>query len=151
MNAQEPLPGDDFLPVTPANGDVEKVAFPSNEKPIPTYSATFGVGAEVPPPRQMFAKRMMGPRFFNRSASPFETASDMSQVTAPQAALSRSATDGSNTLVHGHHEVSVNRSATKASIGSFDSYYNYSSDSGHGHSDDSTHPMTGASRRWVIE
>ncbi|KAF9023396.1 hypothetical protein BDZ89DRAFT_1069885 [Hymenopellis radicata] len=145
LNAQEPLPGDDFAPVTP-NTDIEKVAFPS-EKVVPTFSATFGSGDEVPPPRQMFASRM-GPRFFNRSAVPFEMPTD---VTVPQPALSRAPSDGSDSSFA--KQVTVVRNNTQTSIGSFDSYYNYSSSSEGGHhrmqSEDSTHTMNG--RRWVIE
>ncbi len=145
VNAQEPLPGDDFAPVTP-NTDIEKVAFPS-EKAVPTFSATFGSGDEVPPPRQMFASRM-GPRFFNRSAVPFEIPSD---VAVPQPALSRAPSDGSDSSFA--KQVTVVRNNTQTSIGSFDSYYNYSSSSEGGHhrmqSEDSNHTMNG--RRWVIE
>ncbi|KAH7915129.1 hypothetical protein BJ138DRAFT_201706 [Hygrophoropsis aurantiaca] len=44
LNAQEPLPGEDFVPVTASSfgNDLEKVSFPSNDEPIPTYSAAFG-------------------------------------------------------------------------------------------------------------
>ncbi|KAJ6626849.1 hypothetical protein B0H10DRAFT_1996874 [Mycena sp. CBHHK59/15] len=38
LNAQEALPGDDFVPITRGGDDIEKVSFPSNEKPIPTFS-----------------------------------------------------------------------------------------------------------------
>ncbi|EIN13407.1 hypothetical protein PUNSTDRAFT_48389 [Punctularia strigosozonata HHB-11173 SS5] len=93
LNAQEPLPGDDFATVTP--GDVEaaynekeeKVEFPSTtggSRPIPTFSAAFGAGAEVPPPSQMqFAPRHMGPRFNNPSAEPFDTASTVGRSSEP--------------------------------------------------------------------
>jgi hypothetical protein len=37
VNAHESLPGDDFVPIT-RGGDLEKVSFPSNEKPVPTFS-----------------------------------------------------------------------------------------------------------------
>ncbi|THH29726.1 hypothetical protein EUX98_g4461 [Antrodiella citrinella] len=40
-------------------GNFEKVDFPSSTAPIPTFSATFGKGPEVPPPSQMF----FAPRF----------------------------------------------------------------------------------------
>ncbi|KIJ68694.1 hypothetical protein HYDPIDRAFT_24949 [Hydnomerulius pinastri MD-312] len=62
LNAQEPLPGDDFEPVV-WGSDPEKVVFPSNDRPVPTYSATFGSGQEVPPPSQMFPPRSNWQRF----------------------------------------------------------------------------------------
>lgn len=37
LNAEEPLPGDDFEPAYPS--DIEKVEFPSNDNVIPTFSA----------------------------------------------------------------------------------------------------------------
>ncbi|KDQ30441.1 hypothetical protein PLEOSDRAFT_1062463 [Pleurotus ostreatus PC15] len=97
LNYQEPLPGDDFVPIRPgfAGGDPEKVEFPSNEKPIPTWSVTFGQGNEVPVPRQMFPPpyagngTRMGPRFSNASSEPFETASSMSSVRYPTVAHTR--------------------------------------------------------------
>lgn len=142
MNAQESLPGDDFEYYGGAE-DIEKVDFPSNEKPIPTYSAAFGSGQEVPPPSQMFPARL-GPRFFNRSAEPFDTPSDKSPVSPPPAALMRNVSGGSS-----HTTASVVRSDTRGSTGStgsVPSYYSYSrSDSGHSRNE-SQQP-----KRWVIE
>lgn len=89
LNAQEPLPGDDFVPVVPGqlDQDPEKVDFPSNDRPVPTFSAAFGSGAEVPPPSQMrFAPRQMGPRFFNSQAQPFESPVQTSPVQSPPVA-----------------------------------------------------------------
>lgn len=93
VNAQEPLPGDDFSPVT--GPDIEKIAFPSNEKPIPTFSATFGSGSQVPPPSQMFSGRL-GPRFFNPSAEPFEPLRDSFPISAPRPALTRTPSQSSD-------------------------------------------------------
>lgn len=56
LNAMEPLDGDDFIPVFSEKGldnDPEKVEFPSTGRPIPTFSATFGKGSEVPVPSHM--------------------------------------------------------------------------------------------------
>lgn len=86
VNAQEELPDDDYT--TPGEkGDTEKVAFPSNDLPIPTYSVAFGGnGQDAPPPSQMrFAPRHMGPRFYSGSTDPFET------PTGSDAATERSA------------------------------------------------------------
>ncbi|TRM66004.1 hypothetical protein BD626DRAFT_546389 [Schizophyllum amplum] len=72
LQAEQPLPGDNF---TPSN-DVEKVSFPNNSAPVPTYSAMFGKPEEVPPPAHMFPATgvRMGPRFFSQS-EPFDSAS----------------------------------------------------------------------------
>jgi len=117
LNAQEPLPGDDFIPVVPGekgNGDPEKVDFPSTDRPIPTFSATFGSGLDVPPPSQMrFPPRQMGPRFTNSSAQPFELQVDTTSIAtppvarhglSPDSAVSRnssSPTSGRNLIRHG--------------------------------------------------
>lgn len=134
VSADHPLPDDDYVDDY-GSSDIEKVDFPSNEKPIPTYSVTFGSGQEVPPPSQMFATR--GPRFFNKLAQPFETA----PVTVPPVAvtLTRKVSDGS--LDSGHVKRSDTHSSQK-SFGSLASYYSYS-DRGHTRSD--------SQKRWVIE
>lgn len=61
VEAQEVLQDDDY-----EKGTFEKVAFPDSSAPIPTFSAAFGSGPEVPPPSQMnFAPRIVGgPRFY---------------------------------------------------------------------------------------
>lgn len=134
VNAQQSLPGDDFVPYN--DSDIEKVDFPSNEKPVPTYSQTFGSGPDVPLPSQMFASR--GPRFFNRSAQPFETLA--SPVTPPPNAytITRKVSDGSS---HSGVTRSDTRSSDK-SFGSIASYYSYS-----GHSRNNSTQK----QRWVIE
>lgn len=83
MSAQEPLPGDDFVTVTvEKDSDIEKVAFPSNSGPIPTFSAAFGRGAEVPPPSQMqFASRAPGPRSRSFSSDMYPDAQPISGLS----------------------------------------------------------------------
>lgn len=145
VNAQGPLDGDDFVPFYPGDSsDPEKVDFPSNEKPIPTYSATFGSGAEVPPPTQMFGTRL-GPRFFNSSAEPFETQSNASSLTAPSPVLTRVAQD------EPFRGAPLMRRDTRESEKSFASqgseYSHYRSDSqtsGQG-------TIRSMNKRWVIE
>ncbi|GLB36492.1 putative B-block binding subunit of TFIIIC [Lyophyllum shimeji] len=138
LNAQEALPGDDFEYYS--SSDMEKVDFPSNEKPIPTYSATFGSGLDVPAPSQMFISR--GPRFFDRFARPFETAKT-SPVTPPPNAYTvvRKASNGSS-----HSGGSVQRSDTRSSENSFGSLASYYSYGDRGHSRTDSQP-----KRWVIE
>lgn len=142
LNAQEPLPGDDFAPVYTTK-DLEKVDFPSNEKPIPTFSAAFGKGPEVPVPTQMFDSRFSnGPRFFQRSAVPFETPRGGSPVTIPSQAMTRSEDSYS-----GNGGVNVSRSDSNGSSKSFGSLASYYSYSGHNRSDSSGN----VGKRWVIE
>ncbi|KAK0208401.1 hypothetical protein DFS33DRAFT_1459194 [Desarmillaria ectypa] len=145
LDAQEPLPGDDFTTVY--SSDIEKVHFPSNEKPIPTFSASFGSGSEVPPPRLMFPSRI-GPRFFNRSAQPFETPSNQSVVTVPSPVVTRAASFDSG--------IDLGRSGSHSSGKIFgtsvDSYYytlSLQGDHSHYGSEDSSRNVRG--RRWEIE
>ncbi|KAK0198499.1 hypothetical protein F5146DRAFT_1019831 [Armillaria mellea] len=144
LDAQEPLPGDDFTAVY--SSDIEKVQFPSNEKPIPTFSASFGSGSEVPPPRLMFPS-VRGPRFFNRSAQPFETPSNRSVVTVPTPAVTRAASFDSG--------IDLGRSGSQSSGKSFgssvDSYYTHSLQGDYPRfgREDSSRPVRG--RRWEIE
>ena len=58
LSAEDPLEGEDFLPVFPEkwgfNNDPEKVEFPSsNGCSVLTFSATFGKGIEVPKPTRL--------------------------------------------------------------------------------------------------
>ncbi|ESK98192.1 hypothetical protein Moror_309 [Moniliophthora roreri MCA 2997] len=143
LNAQEPLPGDDFTPVYAAT-DLEKVDFPSNEKPIPTFSAAFGKGPEVPVPSHMFPSRSSnGPRFFQRSAVPFESPRSGSPVTIPSQAMARS-----NESYANHGGVTVARSDSNGSNKSFGSLASYYSYSDHQRTDSSG---TVGKQRWVIE
>jgi len=151
LNAQESLPGDDFVPITRGD-DMEKVSFPSTEKPVPTYSATFGSGSEVPVPSQMFKPSpRLGPRFFNSSAEPFESRSNSnssSPISAPLAALTRTS---SNNSYQSGVTAMPNKRDSDRSFGSLNSYYDYSSgDSNHVRRDSETNTI-GNSKRWVIE
>ena len=74
VNAQEPLPGDDFEPATMSNAYEdsiyeEKVAFPDFDGPIPTFNASY---PSIPPPSYAYAPRTLGPRFYNAAADPFD-------------------------------------------------------------------------------
>jgi hypothetical protein len=57
LNAEGPVEGEDFQPVFPEkwgfDDDPEKVDFPSSGHAVPTFSATFGKGLEVPRPTHM--------------------------------------------------------------------------------------------------
>ncbi|THU91634.1 hypothetical protein K435DRAFT_840922 [Dendrothele bispora CBS 962.96] len=156
LQAQEPLPGDDFSPITNPD-DIEKVAFPT-EAPLPTYSAAFG--KEVPPPSQMFPARM-GPRFFRTSSEPFETPRNSSTVTIPSVAMTRSSSPTSDAP---YLDRSNSKSSAK-SFGTLASFYAYGSgesNSGHSHThslsrahsrgdSSDSHGSTMQGKRWVIE
>jgi hypothetical protein len=142
LNAQEQLPGDDFMPVT-YGSDPEKVEFPSNQQPIPTFSATFGKGDEVPVPSQMFPAQL-GPRFFR--TTPFDSRS-VSPISAPSMAHTRSSvisSDSSHTDAGAPPMVMrSNTTASDTSFRSVASYYKYSDDG---------HPgQTMQGKRWIIE
>ncbi|KAJ7275458.1 hypothetical protein B0H12DRAFT_1207933 [Mycena haematopus] len=149
LNAHESLPGDDFASVT-YNGDPEKVSFPSNEKPVPTFSATFGSGSEVPVPSQMFRPSpQLGPRFFNSSAEPFESrpnSSSSSPISPPMAALTRSTTKES---YQSANTAMPHQRDSGGSLGSLNSYYEYSSDSNHRRQDSEANTI--GNKRWVID
>ncbi|KAJ7785881.1 hypothetical protein B0H16DRAFT_1670180 [Mycena metata] len=154
LNAQESLPGDDFVPITRGGDDMEKVAFPSNEKPVPTYSATFGSGSEVPVPSQMFRPSpQLGPRFFNSSAEPFESRSNSSNnspISPPMAALTRTSSKES---YQSAATAMPNKRDSGRSLGSLNSYYDYSADNSRHTRQDSTSTSNtiGNAKRWVID
>ncbi|KAI0067923.1 hypothetical protein BV25DRAFT_1876789 [Artomyces pyxidatus] len=143
LNAQEPLSGDDFAPLYGEKGsDEEKFDFPSNDRPIPTFSAAFGSGTEVPPPSQMFpaGARQKGPRFYNSSAQPFESSSDIAEPAAAYTGGSPTSSTGQRPLV---------RHGSDRSQHSFTSFASTSSD-GRGRSSSGGSTAT-AKARWVIE
>ncbi|KAF7306563.1 B-block-TFIIIC domain-containing protein [Mycena indigotica] len=146
LNAQqESMSGDDDFQRITSRTD-EKVSFPSpSEKPVPTYSATFGPGADFRPNPQL------GPRFFNSAAEPFESPSNSagsSPIAAPLAAVTRSSTTDSY-LTH-----TTPMPQRNSDHGSLNSYYDYSAgDSNHARRDSESHGTTaaGTGKRWVID
>ncbi|KAI0359062.1 hypothetical protein OH77DRAFT_1420605 [Trametes cingulata] len=113
LNAQEELPDDDYT--TPGEkSDTEKVAFPSNDGPIPTFSVAFGSGQEVPPPSQMrFAPRQMGPRFYassSQASNPFDTPTDGNTSRSASPTLYRQSSRSSQ-----HSQSSVQSSSSQKS------------------------------------
>jgi len=131
LQAQQTLPEDDFVDYS--GSDDEKVDFPSNEKPIPTYSETFGSDG----PNQSVLR---GPRFFNQSAQPFETVSH--SITPPLNAhtIVRKVSDGSL-----HNGETLTRSDSRSSDKSFGSLASFYSYNGRGHT------RLESQKRWVIE
>jgi len=112
LNAQQPLGEGDILP-SYRSSDVEKVAFPSSEKPLPTYVC--------------FENKVMGPRFFNKSAEPFETS--VRGLALPLPVLQRNLND-----------VQIHRSDSHGSTRSSSSQRSFDSDNSHV-----------GNKRWIIE
>ncbi|KAG6891070.1 hypothetical protein C0995_014159 [Termitomyces sp. Mi166 len=112
LNANQNLPDDDFRYYE--GSDEEKVDFPSNEKPVPTFAAAFGTRPELS--RSNIAE---GPRFFNSSAKSFET-TRISPVTPPPNAytIARKLSSGSS---QSSSDSRVMRSDTRSSGKSFGS------------------------------
>jgi hypothetical protein len=112
LNAQQPLDEGDFLP-SYRSSEKEKVVLPSSEEPLPTYVC--------------FEARVVGPRFFNKSAEPFETSA--CGMALPLPVLQRNLND-----------VQVHRSNSHGSTRSSSSQYSFDSDNSHV-----------GNKRWVIE
>ena len=74
VQGQERLPDDGaFSSEDYAKTDVEKIAFPSTEWPLPTYT-DYNSGPQLQGPDEAhIAPRRMGPRFFNQSSEPFDS------------------------------------------------------------------------------
>lgn len=137
VNAEEPLAGDDY-PST----DAEKIDFPSNARPIPTFSAAFGSGSEVPPPSQMrFGPRqqmVLGPRFSDTTSEPFETQSQLdvsingtSPISSPPVSLAPSYYHSNITVgVGSGNGLGLDRSNSRSTMMSF-GYSASASESGH--------------------
>jgi len=128
VNTHEEVPESGF-PATYGGNDIEKVAFPSSEKPLPTYM-TYD-RAFTP---SMYSGSTMGPRFSNPSAVPFETAPGL-PYPAPA-------------VTHNSSDLQVHRSDSGASKSTYTTQgsksYHSRSDSGHSHGSPSK-------QRWIIE
>lgn len=72
LSAQQPLAGEEVRDSDEDRDIEEKIDFPSRDKSMPTFAVTFGSGSDVPPPSQIPFGPRLGPRFFNKSAEPFE-------------------------------------------------------------------------------
>ncbi|KAI1797578.1 hypothetical protein LXA43DRAFT_877443, partial [Ganoderma leucocontextum] len=126
LNAQEELDDDYYQSPVEKTYDSEKIDFPPNFEPVPTFSVMFGSGLEVPPPAQMrFAPRNMGPRF-NSSASsnPFDTPTE------------------SRSSLRSHSPTSLARQTSVSSQMSANSAHSLNSVGSAG---------SGRGKRWVIE
>ncbi|TCD70634.1 hypothetical protein EIP91_002353 [Steccherinum ochraceum] len=117
----------------------EKFDFPSSNTPIPTFSAAFGSGPEVPPPSQMnFAPRTAGaPRFYGPSTFDPNGAIAYGVASPPRAESPSSVHSPEKGLIR-HGSASSQHSVSSTS-----------STSSSGHSTGSNN--TSRSKRWIIE
>jgi hypothetical protein len=131
LNAQQLLEDEGDFNTGYENSDIEKVAFPSSEKPLPTY-ASFDEPDNGFSPSD-YSGSTLGPRFSNKSAEPFE--SGITPLSYPAPAFQRNIND-----------MQVHRSASYGSTRSYESdtsrLSHTRSDSSHSH---------GPHKRWVIE
>lgn len=123
LNAEEPIP-EDFVPVNYGD-DLEKIAFPSDDKNIPTFSAA----VQDVPPSQTFA-----PRIWEMFSTPEGSFPAPGAIQVPPAALARLPSYGSYHTVERHQS----KSSTHSSSSTTSSRYGSDSTAGH-------------SKRWVIE
>lgn len=123
LNAEEPIP-EDFVPVNYGD-DLEKIAFPVDDRKVPTISTTFSAGQEVSP------SQMLAPPIWEKFSTP---EGSFSTPRAPPVALERLPSSGSYNAAERHMSNNSTRSSTS------------STSSGLG--GDS---VTGHSKRWVIE
>jgi len=134
LNAHQPLEDEEYT-TGYESSDIEKVAFPSSEKPLPTY-------ASFDEHEKGFANPFnsgstLGPRFSNKSAEPFELPTPGLPFPAP--ALQRNLND-----------VQVHRSDSYGSTRSNGSTVSQlSSQLSHARTDSSN--SHGNHKRWVIE
>ncbi|KAF8973685.1 hypothetical protein BDZ97DRAFT_1776283 [Flammula alnicola] len=127
LNAQQPLDDRDSASFYDGQ-DIEKVAFPSSEKPLPTYAS---FDEQDPRLAQAgYSGYTLGPRFSNKSAEPFESAAAMAY---PAPVLSRNLNDD-----HLHRNTSY--SSTTSSGSSTNSHVRTDSDN-----------SRVGQKRWIIE
>ena len=131
VNAHQLLEDEEDFSTGYENSDMEKVAFPSSEKPLPTYASFDELDNQFAPSNYSGSTLVL--LFSNKSAEPFESA--ISGLSYPAPALQRTLND-----------VQVHRSA---SYGSTRSYGSDTSKLSHTRSD-SSHSH-GNHKRWVIE
>lgn len=123
LNAEEPIP-EDFVPVNYGD-DLEKIAFPTDDRKVPTFSATFGAGQEVSP------SQILAPPIWEKFSTP---EGSFSAPRAPPVALEKLSSSGSYNTVERH----MSNNSTRSSTSSTSSRLGGDS-------------VTGHSKRWVIE
>ncbi|KAG2350691.1 hypothetical protein BDR05DRAFT_921995 [Suillus weaverae] len=126
LNAEEPIP-EDFVPVNYGD-DLEKIAFPTDDKRVSTFSATFGAGQEVSP------SQMLAPPIWEKFSTPESSFLASEAIQVPPAALARLPSSGSYNTVERH----VSNISTYSSTSTTSSQLGSDSTAGH-------------SKRWIIE
>ena len=155
MAAHERLGDDENVTPYPAGyfADPEKVAFPTTRTGVPTFSAAFGRGDEVPPPSQMkFTPPTLGPRFSTPSLEPFDRQQG-DEDAEPLPALTFTTTSRTSPIMvdrdigqgNMFNKAQLSRQSSNASEKSFETYKSSSS------ATSSDSHKSGKSKRWVIE
>jgi hypothetical protein len=126
LNAEEPIP-EDFVPVN-YEDDPEKIAFPTDDRRVPSFSATFSAGQEVSP------SQMLPPPIWEKFSMPEGSYPTSGATQIPLAALARLPSSGSYNTVERHVSNSSTYSSTSTTSSQLGS--------------DST---AGRSKRWIIE
>lgn len=149
MSAQQPLT-DEKIPdpywSRTRQRDPEKVDFPSHAHPIPTFSAAFGSGDEVPLP---IAGRQRGPRFYNAPTELFDQQSG-AQVSGGLSAHNRSPPIVSLSPERDKPQTSSGRHSSQWSVSSAGSWSETAVERDNSQSSQSTSVRVD-SKRWVIE
>jgi hypothetical protein len=126
LNAEEPIP-EDFVPVNYGD-DLEKIAFPADDRKLPIFPATFSAGQEVSP------SQMLAPPIWEKFSTPEGSFSALRAIQVPPAALARLPSSESYNAVERH----MSNSSTNSSTSSTSSRLGGNSVAEH-------------SKRWVIE
>ena len=145
MHAQEELVDEDEKTY-----DSEKIAFPSTDSPIPTFSVSFGSGPDVPPPSQMKFGATRGPRFYSGSSgasNPFETPFE----TPPGSVRGEGSPPGGSPTDYGYGYNGVGPVPVRGAALSRQTSHSSQMSQDSTRSAGSTASKGSASRRWVIE
>jgi len=141
LNAEEPLPGDDFEPAFP-NRDVEKIDFPSNEKTLPMFTTTF----DTPPSQVQYPSYATAWRY-GQDAREIEPQAQV-YVTPPPPVHTRFPSD-STVTVSRHDSRASKRSQKSYNSSQASTLTRTGSKSSQSSSDSTNRIMNG--KRWVIE
>ncbi|KAF9523600.1 hypothetical protein CPB83DRAFT_821288 [Crepidotus variabilis] len=139
LNGAEILADEHSTPYPSSGDDVEKVAFPSTNGPLPTFTAFDSRGSSFAASAE--SGRTLGPRFSNKDAEPFDFQGDFthSQPTAKR---------NSNTSSLFSTE-KYDKPPTQVGMGAVPPSYHSRSNSGN--SNHTTSSQGSPKQRWIIE
>lgn len=126
LNTEQPNPKD-FVYIN-YEDDLEKIAFPTDDRRMPTFSTMFGTGQEVHP------SQMLAPPVWGKFSVPEGSFSAPGAIQVPPAALARSSSSGSYNTVERHVSNISSHSSTSTTPSRLRSDF-----------------AAGHSKRWVIE